>query len=272
MPPSWTRRPEVAGRRPGQTSIFAYLLDQDDDLADEFDVRMRIAARQGTTVRVLEAEPGACDLEPVLRDAAGGFGLLILDGLFVLETRVGDRTAADLLGSGDLLQLPAHRLDEIVPRLDNWRALWPTRLAMLDAEFAERVRPWPEIARALLRRGHRRTMEVNAIRAITCHPRLEVRLDLLLWHLAARWGRVSPDGMRLMLPLTHKLLGQLVAAERPSISHALHRLDAAGLVTGTAGDLHLLGMLDDHRAALAEPTIRLGARGSDEQASHSGLG
>ena len=58
---------------------------------------------------------------------------------------------------------------------------------------------------------------------------------LLLWHLAGRWGRVEPTGFRLCLPLTHRLLGRLVAAERPSISHALRRLSEAGIVTGTAG-------------------------------------
>ena len=75
------------------------------------------------------------------------------------------------------------------------------------------------------------------LRAITSQPRLEVRLVLLLWHLAARWGRVEPSGVRLSLPLTHRLLGQLVAAERPSISHALKRLAQAGLVTGATDDL-----------------------------------
>ena len=74
------------------------------------------------------------------------------------------------------------------------------------------------------------------LRAITSQPRLEVRLVLLLWHLAARWGRVEPSGIRLSLPLTHRLLGQLVAAERPSISHALKRLAQAGLVTGPTDD------------------------------------
>ena len=53
------------------------------------------------------------------------------------------------------------------------------------------------------------------MRAIACQPRLEVRLVLFFWHLAARWGRVEPNGIRLTLPLTHRLLGQLVAAERP---------------------------------------------------------
>ena len=56
---------------------------------------------------------------------------------------------------------------------------------------------------------------------------------LLLWHLAGRWGRVQPSGLRLLLPLTHRMLGQLVGAERPSISHALARLSHAEIVTGS---------------------------------------
>ena len=64
---------------------------------------------------------------------------------------------------------------------------------------------------------------------------------LLLWHLAARWGRVEPGGIRLSLPLTHRLLGQLVGAERPSVSHALARLSAPGSSPARADDWHLHG-------------------------------
>ena len=117
-------------------------------------------------------------------------------------------------------------------------------------EFAERVRPWPQIAeRAVPPRRAARRPTLDVLRAISCQPRLEVRLVLLLWHLAARWGRVEPTGIRLSLPLTHRLLGQLVAAERPSISHALRRLSEAGLVTGTAGDWHLHGTVRDASGA-----------------------
>ena len=124
---------------------------------------------------------------------------------------------------------------------------------MLDGEFAERVRPWPQIVRMRCCAAPAAApLELDVLRAITCQPRLEVRLVLLLWHLAARWGRVEPTGIRLSLPLTHRLLGQLVAAERPSISHALARLAHAGLVTGSAGDLHLHGTLEHHLEALIE--------------------
>jgi CRP-like cAMP-binding protein len=248
----WRRHPQLAGDAPESIALYAYLLDIDGELADEFDVRARIAARQLATARVLQLGVGACDLAPSFDAVGSGLGLLVLDGLLALEIRVGGRTAAELLGPGDLLQPPGPATDEMVVCTSGWRALRPTRLAVLDGDFADRVRPFPQIARILARRACRRPLELDVLRAITSQPRLEVRLVLLLWHLADRWGRVEPSGIRLSLPLTHRMLGQLVAAERPSISHALKRLAQAGLVTGPTDDLHLLGTFEQQLEALTE--------------------
>jgi CRP/FNR family cyclic AMP-dependent transcriptional regulator len=240
--------------------MYTYLLDCDDDLAQEFDVRMRIAARQLATVKVLDAALGECDLAPWFVAVGTGPGLLIIDGLMGVDARVDNRTATELVGSGDLLQPDSGRTDDLLERTDTWRALSPTRFALLDGEFADRMRPWPQIMQALLRRAGRRIANVDALRAIMCQPRLEVRLALLFWHLAARWGRVEPAGIRLSLPLTHRLLGQVVGAERPSISHALARLAHSGLVTGAAGDWHLHGSVEQHLEFLVERTSPLPAR------------
>jgi CRP-like cAMP-binding protein len=239
-------------RRPEPSALYAYLLDADDELAEEFDVRGRVAVRQLATARVLHAGVGDCDLSGWFDVARHGPGLLILDGLITFETRTGDRIATELLGAGDLLQAPTLPTDDLLERSCHWRALRPTRLALLDEDFVDRVRPFPQVVRALLSRACRRTAELDVLRAITSQPRLEVRLVLLLWHLAARWGRVEPSAVRLCLPLTHRLLGQLVAAERPSISHALKRLGQAGLVSGTADDLRLHGSLDYQLESLLE--------------------
>jgi hypothetical protein len=247
--------PDAVGLEPAPAAIHRYLLDADDDLATEFDVRTRLAARPGITVKVLRAAVGDCHLAPTLASLRHGYGLLILDGLIALDMRVGDRTATELVGAGDLLAPSLHRAEAMLERHDEWRVLVPASLALLDADFATRVRPWPQIAQTLLRRASRRTAELDEMRAIACHPRLEVRLDLLFWHLAARWGRVEPTGIKLTLPLTHRLLGQLVAAERPSISHALGRLSGAGLVTGCAGDWHLHGSVASHQQSLASHTL-----------------
>ncbi len=244
-------------RRPESPALYAYLFDLDDDLAQELEVRMRFSARQHATVRLLDADTGACELAPWFEAVNGGPGLLIVDGLMAAETSVAGRTVTELLGRTDLLQRPEENDDDMIGGCSTWRVLGPTRLAMLDADFLDRVRSWPTLTHALYRRAERRASDLGRLRAISCQPKLEVRLVLLLWHLAARWGRVEPAGIRLSLPLTHRLLGQLVAAERPSISHALARLSHAGIVTGTAGDWHLHGSADAHLEALTERTARL---------------
>jgi CRP/FNR family cyclic AMP-dependent transcriptional regulator len=233
---------------------YAYLLDADDELAEEFDIRTRIVARQATTVKVFNAQVGECDLWPAFDAVGAGAGLLVLDGLIARETCVATRAAAELVGAGDLLQPPVSHPDELLGSQHVWHVLWPTKLALLDEDFSARVRPWPKVMCALWRRLSRRVTNVDEMRAITSHPRLELRLVLLFWHLAGRWGRVEPSGIHLTLPLTHRLLGQLVGAERPSISHALARLAHAGLLSGSAGDIHLHGTVSSHLERLLEHT------------------
>ena len=228
-----------------------YLLDVDPDLAAGLDPRMRIVARRAATVVTFVAEPGALDLERWLAVTAGGPGLLVLSGALVSFVRVLDRVVAEILGRRDLLRSPGDAAGEVSLDCDaSWSTLHPTRFAILDARFADQVRRWPQITHALLARTERRIEQMAIQRAIAAQPRLEVRLLLLLWHLAARWGRIEPGGVRLPLPLTHMLLGRLVTAERPSVTHALKRLAVAGWVSGGEDGWHLRGTLQEHLAAL----------------------
>jgi hypothetical protein len=233
-------------------ALYGFLLDLDDELATGLEVQMRFSAHQQATARVLEADVGEWDLSPWFHAAGPGPGLLIIEGLLASETRVAGRTVTALLGRTDLLQPPEDNGDDMIGGRLAWRALAPTKLALLDGGFLDRVQRWPQISSTLYRRAGHRAADVGLLRAISSQPKLEVRLILMLWHLAARWGRVEPTGIRISLPLTHRLLGQLVAAERPSISHALARLATAGVVTGTAGDWHLHGSVEDHLHTLME--------------------
>jgi len=211
---------------------------------------MRLVARPAATAVTFEADVGEVKLSERLAAAAPGPGVLVLEGVLAVNVRVGDRTASELLGPGDLVEPCPHEDEELLACVIEWRALVPMRFATLDGAFAERIRPWPQITQALLRRVERRARNLNVQRAIACQPRLEVRIALLLWHLAARWGRVEPGGIRLPLPLTHHLLGRLVGAERPSVSHALARLSRSGLVTGHGDEWHLHGQLEDQLGAM----------------------
>jgi CRP-like cAMP-binding protein len=75
---------------------------------------------------------------------------------------------------------------------------------------------------------------------------VETRLLVLFWHLAERWGRVTPAGVVLPLGLTHQILGQLVGCRRASVTTALkevvesgaaiRRPDGSGLLTGSPPD------------------------------------
>lgn len=229
------------------------LLDLDVDLAEELAPDVKRVARAAATALTFESDPGYLPMFDWLRRAGDGLGVLILDGVLTVNVRVFDRVSAELIGAGQLIQLPPSDEEALLTCEIGWRALVPSRFAMLDQAFARRVRFWPEIQRALLRRTDRRVFNMNVQRAITAQPRLEMRLALLLWHLAAVWGKVEMNGIRLPLPLTHQLLARLIGAERPSVSHALARLASAGLVTGHGDEWHLSLSLRDRLPATHEP-------------------
>jgi hypothetical protein len=252
LPVTGERRfPTARSRR--HDGRYCYLFDVDEDLGAGLDHRMRLVARPMATARVYDISAGEFDLLPLLARLERGIGLLLVDGVIALDVQVGDRTTSELVGAGDVMAPWTNAGDVVLLASETFsRALVRTRVAMLDEGFAERIRPWPQVLYALLRRCVRRTHELNVQRAATSHPRADARIALLLWHLAERWGRVEPDGILVPLPLTHRLIGQLVGAERPSVSHALGRLAAAGLVTRADRGLVLHGTAAHHIACLVE--------------------
>jgi CRP-like cAMP-binding protein len=244
-----------------------YLLDLDPELAAQLEAPVRLLARPAATALTFALEPPQLELSRWLEAARGGPGLLLLSGSLVRYARVAGRDVAELVGRGDLLQTDGYE-EEFIRCEYGWRVLERARLAILDAAFAERVKHWPQINQALLRRVERRVHHLAVQRAIAAHPRLEVRLVLLLWHLAARWGKVEPGGIRLPLPLTHHLLGRLVSAERPSVTHALKRLHDAGLIRGGVDGWHLRGSADEHLSALSPENILAGAHAPRPRPEH----
>ncbi len=186
--------------------------------------------------------------------ADGGAGMLMLRGALAREVRVAGRTATEIFGPGDLIRPWDLDADDPVRHEIVWRVLVAAELAMLTEDFATRTRLWPEISNTLLARAEQRAEGLAVQRAIASHPRVGMRVALLLWHLAGRYGIVQPDGsVRLGLPLTHRLMGELVGAERPSVSHAMSRLAKARLVKREGQELSLIGTPEDHAAAAMRP-------------------
>jgi CRP/FNR family transcriptional regulator, cyclic AMP receptor protein len=171
-----------------------------------------------------------------------GIGLLVLGGLLVRRVGIEGRFGAELLGEGDLLRpWESEEEEPTLPMTTAWRVLEPTRVAILDEVFMRRLADYPELGGALVGRavGRSRNLAVNM--AIVHQARVDVRLHMLLWHMAGRWGRVRSGGVTVPLRLTHAVLAELVAARRPTVTSALSQLARAGLLTSTDSGWLLLG-------------------------------
>jgi CRP-like cAMP-binding protein len=165
----------------------------------------------------------------------------VIDGLVAREVLADNVATMELLGPGDLLR-PGEEFAD-VPLLAaavRWNVLADARVAILDGAVAMRLAGQPEIYCALIERLAWRVRRLAVMQAISQLYRVDRRLLTLLWHLADRWGRVTPAGVVVPLALSHRMLGQLVGARRPSVSTALGELGRAGEVTRLADGTWLL--------------------------------
>jgi hypothetical protein len=176
------------------------VLGEDPDLGRPLDEQRTAQARRAGAAAVLELAEGTWDARQAAEVARDGAGLLIAAGLLVRRVGRDGRFGAELLSPGDILRPWEHDGEEtVLPFGTTWRVPAPARLAVLDLAWARRMAPFPEVAAALVGRALDRSRRL-AVKAIAQHPRLEVRLEVLLWHLAERLGRVHADGVHLTLP------------------------------------------------------------------------
>lgn len=180
----------------------------------------------------------------------------------IRRTGLDGRFGAELLGGGDLLRpWQDDYASPILPLQTGWTVLEPTRVAVLDDEFVQRVAHYPELGSAMVARAMRRARNLVVNMAIVHQPRVDVRLHMLFWHLAGRWGRVRPEGTVLRMRLTHAVLADLVAARRPTVTSALTELSRSGQVRSSGDQWILLGERPGELDAnLAEPSAGAGDR------------
>jgi hypothetical protein len=220
----------------------AQVLVRDPELAGSLEgERLRKAERELVAATAVAFE-GQWDPEEDSDSVRGGIGLLLLEGLIVRRVGRTGRYGAELLGPGDLMR-PWQRDGEDVslPFDTTFRVIDQALLALLDARFAARAAPYPEVAGALIGRAMQRSRTLVVNMAIAHYPRIDRRLLMLMWHLADRWGRVTPDGIRVPLRLTHQQLADLVASRRPSVTSGLHRLVEEGRLSRLGDDWLLHG-------------------------------
>lgn len=166
-------------------------------------------------------------------DGAGGesgYGLLVFEGVLCRRVFCGGRAGAELVGPGDLVR-PGEGIDDLGVDRSELTVVEPARVALLDLAFALRAAPYPEVSVALSRRALGRSAHLAQLLAINGQRRIETRLELLFGQLADRFGTPCGDGeAELSLRLSHRLLGEMVAAHRPSVSAALGQLERQGFL------------------------------------------
>jgi CRP/FNR family cyclic AMP-dependent transcriptional regulator len=233
------------------------LLDVDPDLGEGLGEDELALARQRALAGVVELEPPDWDTTEIREQAQPGWlGLFVLDGLLLRRVRIGERSACELFGPGDLIR-PWDTDGEYdpLPISVDWLVRERTRLAVLDTAFVLRCARWPTINSALVARVAQRARYLALTQTVTHLPRANARLLILFWLLAERWGRVGREGVRISLPITHEVLAMIVGAHRPTVTIALQRLSRAGLLVREQTNVWLLTNraieLLDHPESLA---------------------
>lgn len=180
------------------------------------------------------------DLIDAQAPAASGF--VIVDGVVLKETTLAHRSALELLGPSDVLAPPLNAVREPNSRTaSRYLAHGPVSLAVIETHFRPAARRWPGITDILLDRLGLQTHRASQHLAMLHLPHVEDRVTALFTELAERFGRVTAEGILIDLPLTHELIGGLVARRRPTATIALQELAAKGV----------LQRLDDKRWKLA---------------------
>jgi CRP-like cAMP-binding protein len=214
------------------------LLDLDPDLLGDVPRDQFETIREHTTVRCVRVPTGVWD--PADLSHVAYFGILITDGRLAASVGVGERKHVEILGPGDVGQPWVRGAERAsMPDDTSWRVLQELQICILDRRFAALTARYPVVTRALLERLVLRSRRLLFQLAVLSVPQIATRIELVMWHFADRWGRMTRDGVSLELPLSHELLAQVVSSQRPSVTTALGELRERGRLE-RLGDGHWL--------------------------------
>jgi CRP-like cAMP-binding protein len=199
----------------------------------------RIVARRVLLAPARAFTPGAMTL-PEAAEPRHPFAMVVVTGTVLRETHLGGRSVVELLGTSDIIEThPDDELTTLVSRTEYF-AQQPTTVAILDDRFRLAARRWPALHQVVGEQHARQARRASRHLAALALTRVEDRVIAVFCELSDRWGRVTPAGIRIDIPLTHTVIGQLVAAQRPTVSLALKDLAAACSLTRQADQSWLL--------------------------------
>jgi CRP/FNR family transcriptional regulator, cyclic AMP receptor protein len=243
-------RPEddvaVDAERPSRVA----LLQVDAGLRDAVPEPERLFAERAVLVPGHELGPGVWRTDLLNADGEA-LAAIVVRGQGTREITIAGRRSAELLGPGDVFH-PWLSSATVVPSTSRWTSDAAVLVAVLDGRFVSAARRWPQLMAAVDERLAEQ-LERSVLRAaIMALPRVEQRILGMFWQLAERWGTVRSEGVVIELAITHALIGQLIGAQRPTVSLALQALAGEGLLQRTSHDSWMLR--HDSRDAL--PDVR----------------
>lgn len=175
------------------------------------------------------------DLAAALAVERDAFDFVVVGGTVLKETTLAGSLALELLGPGDVLAPPLSATRQLEFRaVSRYLALGDVTIATLGVQFQRLAARWPQLSAFLhgqiAEQAHRASMNLATLHL----PRAEDRILALFADLGERFGRVTPDGILIDLPLNHELIGRLTASRRPTATLALRHLDHQGVLTRLA--------------------------------------
>jgi hypothetical protein len=207
------------------------LLEVDPDLGTGLDPDAYAAARAELLVRTVEAPRGTWDLDQTWAATGAELGLLMLEGVIARDAGVGRRVSLEILGAGDIVRpWPKDRHAEALKVRLRFNVMEPVRFAVLDAGFAARAARWPLVLGQVAGRIMGRATSASLRLLIHQVVRIDDRVLLSLWGLSERFGRVTPEGVLIPVPINHTMMARFVGAQRPTVSQAVGELTRRGEV------------------------------------------
>ena len=226
-------------RTPADAAEHVRVFDEHPGLLGELNERTAAVLRRRVLAPRISIDAGPWRPPSLDELPAEPLALLVLRGQLLRTIDLDGRLCPELGGAGDVIQ-PWQSTDGSIDHETSWTALEGTTVAVLDARFGAIACRWPAIATELIARTTGRSRALALHLAIAHVRHADLRLHMLLWHLADRWGRVTLDGVHLPLRLTHDTLAQLACMRRPTASSAVQRLARAGEVRRRADGTWML--------------------------------
>jgi len=114
---------------------------------------------------------------------------------------------------------------------EHLEAILDSRLTLLSERVVRELLELPGLAGAVLREVAETLRRKQDSIANFGDIRHVERVRRKLGQLARDYGRVSGDGVKLELPLTHALLGAMVGSERETVTRGIDQLESEGFLS-----------------------------------------